>query len=374
MTTLFFYGTLRHLPLLETVLGRAVDPAHVTLGTANGYSACSVKDRDFPVIVFGGSGAPGIVVEGLSKTDVARLNFYEGGFEYALTPIEITANAGVMTAQVYFPLPDKLAPDGAWDFESWRAHWSDLSVLAAQEAMSYFGTKTDAELDFMFPTIRVRAAAKLAAETESLGHSPSGFTRADAGSDHIVNHYTGYFSMEEHTIRHKNYGGGETTGIKREVFVGGDAAILLPYDPVRDRVLLVEQFRMGPWARNDQNPWMLEPIAGRIDPGETAEQSALREAQEEANITIKDLHNIAKVYASPGCNTEFFHIFLGTADLPDEVVGVAGLDSEAEDIRSHLFSFEELMDMVETFGAANAPLVLAALWLSGHRDTLRRGA
>ncbi|MEE2944529.1 MAG: NUDIX domain-containing protein, partial [Pseudomonadota bacterium] len=249
-----------------------------------------------------------------------------------------------------------------------------LTCLAAIEAMSYFGVKTDAELDFMFPTIRVRAAAKLAAQAESLGLSPSGFTREDAKSDLITNHYTRYFSMEEHTIRHKNYGGGETTGIKREIFVGGDAAILLPYDPVRDRVLLVEQFRMGPWARNDQNPWMLEPIAGRIDPGETAAQTALREAQEEANVAIKDLHEVAKVYASPGCNTEFFHIFLGTADLPDDVVGVAGLDSEAEDIQSHLFSFDQLMDMVESYQAANAPLVLAALWLARRRDALRAAA
>ena len=374
MSTLFFYGTLRHLPLLETVLGRALEADKTHQGVAKGYCVLTAKGHDFPIIVEGDGQAVGIVVEGLTDKEVARLNFYEGAYDYGLREIEVSTKAGPIKAAVYFPLPNKLRADGPWDFEDWERDWSELICLAAIEAMSYFGVKTDAELDFMFPTIRVRAAAKLAAQAESLGLSPSGFTRADAKSDLITNHYTHYFSMEEHTIRHKNYGGGETTGIKREVFVGGDAAILLPYDPKRDRVLLVEQFRMGPWARNDQNPWMLEPIAGRIDPGETAAQSALREAKEEANVVIKDLHEIAKVYASPGCNTEFFHIFVGTADLPDDVVGVAGLDSEAEDIQSHLFSFDQLMDMVDSYQAANAPLVLAALWLARRRDALRAAA
>lgn len=116
---------------------------------------------------------------------------------------------------------------------------------------------------------------------------------------------------------------------------------------------------------------MLEPIAGRIDPGETPEQAGLREAQEEANVTVKKLHPVAKVYASPGCNTEFFYIFVGEAELPDHVTGVAGLDSEAEDIKSYIFGFEELMEMVDRYQAANAPLVLAALWLARRRDALR---
>lgn len=371
MSTLFFYGTLRHIPLLEIVLGRPLAQDDMQDGRAEGYSVCAVKDADFPVIVFGGKGAEGIIVRGLSEVEVERLNYYEGGFDYALTPIEITTDTGMETARVYFPVPGQLVTDGVWNFGTWQDRWSDLVCLTATEAMSFFGKKSHTELDFMFPMMRARAAAKLAARSEHYGFSPGGFTREDAQTHQITTRHTGFFALEEHKISHKTYGGGEISDIQREVFLGSDAAILLPYDPVRDRVLLVEQFRAGPWVRNDNAPWMLEPVAGRIDAGETAEEAAHREAHEEANLTLRKLHPVAKVYASPACNTEFFHIFVGETDLPDEIAGVAGLASEAEDIRSYLFSFEELMSMVDSFGAANAPLVLAALWLARRRDALR---
>lgn len=371
MSTLFFYGTLRHIPLLEIVLGRSFDTSEIQAGVAEGYAVRAVKDADFPVIVFGGQGAKGFVVSGMTELEVERLNFYEGGFDYSLTPIDIKTDSGLVTANVYFPMPNQLQPEGLWDFEGWVHRWSELACLAAEEAMSYFGEKSHAELDFMFPSIRMRAASKLIAQKENHALSPSGFTRDDVSSATMTRKHAGFFTLEEHRLTHRSYRGNTVDNVTREVFVGADAALLLPYDSKRDRVLLVEQFRPGPWARNDQMPWMLEPIAGRIDPGETPEAAARREAFEEANVSVSELHPIAKVYASPGCNTEFFHIFVGEADLPDDITGVAGLDSEAEDIKSYLFSFDQLMEMVDKYQAANAPLVLAALWLARYRDRLR---
>lgn len=374
MSTFFFYGTLRHIPLLETVLGRALDAEKTRNGIAEGYSACAVEGADFPVIVFGGRGAEGILVEDITDEEIARLNFYEGGFDYSLTPIDIQTEGTTVSARVYFPMPGRLKAAGPWRFEDWQSKWGDLTTLAAKEVMSYFGEKSDKDLDFMFPTIRGRAASRLSAQARSYSLSPSGYTRADVTDTSMEVKHAGYFTLEQHTLSHRAFGGGKVENVQREVFVGTDAALLLPYDVKRDRVLLIEQFRAGPWARHDPNPWMLEPVAGRIDAGETPEQSARREAWEEARVTVETLHPIAKVYASPGCNTEFFHIFVGEADLPDDITGVAGLDHEAEDIRSHLFSFEALMDMVDNYGAANAPLVLAALWLARHRDRLRASA
>lgn len=375
MSTLFFYGTLRHLPLLEIVLGRPLDHSKIHEGTAQGVAVFAVKNEDFPVIVEDSQqNAEGLLVEGLNETEIARLNFYEGGFDYALRPISVLTQRGADTADIYFPLPDRLEANGPWSLTNWQAQWAELACLVAEEAMQHFGHKTDVELEFMFPSMRARAASKLAAHKEYYALSPSGFTRDDARSEQVITRHIGYFSLEEHKIAHKTFAGGEHSDMHREVFLGSDATILLPYDPKRDRVLLIEQFRAGPWVRQDNTPWMLEPVAGRIDPGESAETCALREAQEEANLTIETLHEVAKVYASPGCNTEFFHIFVGETDLPDDITGVAGLETESEDIKSYLFSFDQLMEMVDRFQAANAPLVLAALWLSRHRERLRGAA
>ena len=138
--------------------------------------------------------------------------------------------------------------------------------------------------------------------------------------------------------------------------------------------MLVEQIRMGPLARGDRSVWQLEPIAGRIDAGETAEQAAYREAREEADLTLTELLPVAEAYASPGNATEFHYIYVGLADLPDSATGVSGKEDENEDIRSHMLSFDALMQMVDDMQAANTPLLVAALWLARHRDRLRKSA
>jgi nudix-type nucleoside diphosphatase (YffH/AdpP family) len=149
---------------------------------------------------------------------------------------------------------------------------------------------------------------------------------------------------------------------------------VLPYDPVRDRVMLVEQFRTGAYLRGDPNPWTVEPIAGRIDPGEGPQDAARREALEEAGITLTDLKCVSAAYPSPGSTTEHFFIYVGIADLPDGSAGVGGKLSEAEDIRS------QIMDWADFDKALNAgefrllPLLVAGHWLARNRDGLRASA
>ncbi|MEM6579286.1 MAG: glutamine-hydrolyzing GMP synthase [Pseudomonadota bacterium] len=82
--------------------------------------------------------------------------------------------------------------------------------------------------------------------------------------------HEGYFLTRHYALRHTLFDGGQSAEVQREVFVATDAAIVLLYDPKRDRVLLVEQFRMGPFGRGDPSPWVLEPVAGRVDAGEHA--------------------------------------------------------------------------------------------------------
>jgi nudix-type nucleoside diphosphatase (YffH/AdpP family) len=183
--------------------------------------------------------------------------------------------------------------------------------------------------------------------------------------------YAHFFALDDMQVRHERFDGTMTEPLDRAVFIAADAAIMLPYDPIRDRVLLVEQIRMGPLARGDTSVWQLEPIAGHVDPGETPEQAVQREALEEAGLTVQFLEKVAEVYASPGNSTEFYYIFMGLADLPDGAQGAGGLASEGEDIRSHILSFDELMALVGNFDAANAPLVLAAYWLAHNRARLR---
>ena len=184
--------------------------------------------------------------------------------------------------------------------------------------------------------------------------------------------YKGFFSVEEHDLSYRKFNNQQSSILTRSALISSDAVIVLPYDPVNDRILLIEQFRAGPYVKGDENPWVLEPIAGLIDEGETPESAGIREAQEEAHLEIKRLELVARSYPSPGISTEFFHQYIGIVELLDKSDLIAGLSSENEDIRSHIFEYEQFFEMIERGKVNVGPLILLGLWLSKNRTRLRK--
>ena len=183
--------------------------------------------------------------------------------------------------------------------------------------------------------------------------------------------YQGFFSVEEYDLSYKKFDGSHSEVVTRGALISSDAVIVLPYDPVSDRVLLVEQFRTGPYVNGDTNPWVLEPIAGLIDVGETPEQAALREAKEEACLELTHMELVARSYPSPGISTEFFHKYIGIVSLPESTDVICGLQSESEDIRSHIFTYDKFSDMISNGSINVGPAILLGLWLSNNRERLR---
>ncbi len=369
MTTAFFFGTLRHVPLLEVVMGASAHDLDISTGQLPDHEVRGVQEGPFPTLVHAPQGtADGIVVENVTEAQRARLDFYEGAFDYALQSHRLSDGR---MAEVYFPPAERWTAAGPWDLGDWQAQWGGLSTIAAGEVMGYLGQRAPSEIAQMFPMIRARAVAQMLAKQSKHG---AGTLQGTVEVSDRRRSYANFFALDEFSLRHQRFDGTMSPRLERAVFIATDAAIVLPYDPVRDRVMVIEQMRMGPLARGDVMVWQMEPIAGRIDAGETPQEAALRETREEAGLEVSRLEPVAETYASPGNATEFHHIFVGIADLPDEAAGVAGKEDEAEDIRSHVMSFDALMEMVDTLQAANAPLALAALWLARHRTRLRGAA
>ena len=172
--------------------------------------------------------------------------------------------------------------------------------------------------------------------------------------------FDGYFKIIRYRLQHTLFAGGWGKPIVREVFERGSAAAVLPYDRERDELLLVEQFRIG--ALNDPaGPWLMELIAGIIEPGEPIEEVVRREAVEEAGITLDEVTPITDYYVSPGGTTEKLHLFWATADLSG-AGGVHGLEDEGEDIRVHVVRPEEAFRMVDEGEIRNAMTLLALQW------------
>ena len=182
--------------------------------------------------------------------------------------------------------------------------------------------------------------------------------------------YRGFFSVEEHYLSYRKFNKEQSAVVTRSALISSDAVIVLPYDPINDRVLLIEQFRTGPYVKGDEDPWVLEPIAGLIDADETPENAGIREAQEEAHLELKTLELVARSYPSPGISTEFFHQYVGIVELPYSSSLIAGLSNENEDIRSHIFEYKQFSDMIKDGKIRVGPAILLGLWLSKNRNRL----
>ena len=186
--------------------------------------------------------------------------------------------------------------------------------------------------------------------------------------DHVVA-FEGYFKVGRYFFRHSLFQGGQSPIIRREVFERGHAAAVLPYDPLRDEVVLIRQFRAGSYVAG-RHPWGWETVAGIIEEGETPEDVVRRESVEEAGLAIGDVIAIHNVIASPGAMSETCALFVGRTDTTN-AGGVFGLESEGEDILVRVVPFTEARAMLDRGEIDNATAVIALQWLALHRDEVR---
>ena len=193
--------------------------------------------------------------------------------------------------------------------------------------------------------------------------------------------FDGFFKINKYTVQHRKFSGEMGGDVERELFERGDAAVVLPYDPVTDEVVLIEQFRIGAYScalrlgeqQNVQqsvqqnsgekdSPWLIECIAGMIDKGQSPQEVAVREAVEEADVELTDLKFVMKFFPSPGGMSELMYLFVAKVDSTT-AKGIHGLPGESEDIRVLRVKREEAFEWLEKGLITNGPTVIALQWL-----------
>ena len=182
--------------------------------------------------------------------------------------------------------------------------------------------------------------------------------------------FEGFFRVERYCLRHRLFNGNWSHPLTRELFERGHAAAVLPYDPIRDEVVLIEQFRAGALAAPG-GPWLLEIVAGMIEAGETAEEVAKRESVEEADCVITDLIPLYDYLVSPGGTTERVALFCGRVDAT-HAGGVHGAIDEGEDIKVHVVKLETALTWLNSGKLNSASVIIALQWLALNRHTVQR--
>jgi ADP-ribose pyrophosphatase len=180
-----------------------------------------------------------------------------------------------------------------------------------------------------------------------------------------------FLKVDLYNLRHSAFNGGWVGPMTREVVARPTCVAVLPYDPVTDQILLIEQFRLQ--AHLTGLPaWQREVVAGINDKNESEEEVARREALEEANCPLTDLWPIYRYLVSPGLTTELLVTYLGRFDSTAWRGGVHGLDHEHEDIRATLHDASAVPGILENGHTGNGPLIIILQWFLLNRDKVRQ--
>jgi ADP-ribose pyrophosphatase len=186
------------------------------------------------------------------------------------------------------------------------------------------------------------------------------------------------FRVIRATLRHRRFDGHMSEEITRINIDRGDSVGVLLYDPDEDVVLLTRQFRYPVYASIDpdivkeggaKQAWLLEVVAGIIDPGHSAVEIASKELMEEAGYVVQGgLRPIATIYPSPGWTSERIYLFLGLVDHKDRLTAGGGLPSEGEDIQVESISLQESIMMIARGEVSDAKTIIALQHLASLKS------
>lgn len=363
---IFVFGTLKSETLRTIVLGRGLAPIDVCTASIKGFCVYWAKEGPFPVMVpQESSEAHGLVLKNLSDVDVERLNYYELGFDYVLSPTSVETNVGPAEVFAYFCNNSDMATKKLWSYDDWLSDHSEIQYIAAKEFLDFFGTKYSDTAQAMYNRIFKRAEV-YANEATSLGNviekGPESSTNIQV--ENIQREYLGFFALNQISLKYSQFDGDISELKNRVILMGSEASLILPYDPILDKVLLVEQFRIGPFCRGDRTPWVFEPVAGIIEVGETPEEAAKREVFEEAGIEVDQLVKIGSGYPNPGEATSYFYNYIAIVDLSEYSPGIYGAKNEGEDIRTHVADFNTVLNWSVSNKLRVLPLNTMVLWLA----------
>ena len=183
--------------------------------------------------------------------------------------------------------------------------------------------------------------------------------------------YDGFFQMKRYNLHHRMFDGTWSKLVSREVLERDPVAAVIPYGPIRDTVVLIEQFRPGPMAANHPSPWIIEIVAGILEKNESPNELAFRETTEETGGSLSEVVPVCDFFMAPGSSTEYCHLLCGRINF-EGMGGIHGHIDEGEDIRVFVESADKAFARITNGEIDSSFSIIALQWLMLNRDDLRR--
>ncbi len=174
------------------------------------------------------------------------------------------------------------------------------------------------------------------------------------------NLYSGFFNVNKYQFIHKKHNGDWSGTVEREIFSGAHVSTLLPYDPIKKEIILIQQFRAGVLSRYDKD-YLYEIVAGIIDKGEKPEETAMRECFEETGCEVKKILPIQTYFPAPGSSKSYYHLYLGEINSFNGN-RIKGLESENEDILVKSYKVNDVRNMLKKKKIMNGLTLIALQW------------
>jgi ADP-ribose pyrophosphatase len=174
--------------------------------------------------------------------------------------------------------------------------------------------------------------------------------------------HEGFLRVYKYEIEVEKHGGG-IRQTEWEMMERGNAVAVLGHDPLRDEVVLANEFRPGAIVAGDY-PYRDNLVAGAIETDESPLEAAVREMHEEAGLALNNAVLIHPgAYVSSGGTSERISIVYGTVDT-GQAGGVHGNAAEHEDILTVVLPARVFIERIRSGEINDLKTLVAGYWFA----------